>query len=476
MCQLHPHRVVFLVLLFCCSWQGGRGQSFNPLPIDKVMAFIDAHHLAMGTVAIAKDGVIIYSRQIGFASNRGVQKIPANDSTQYMIGSITKMFTAVMTLQLVEEKQLSLQTTLAQFYPKIPFADKITIAMLLGHHSGLPDYTTDAFEKMDRDSLYKTVGFNERPLSTNLGYLVSPISKDSILHVIENGRRHFPPGKGFAYNNSGYWLLSGIVEKVTGQSYQQNLQTRIIQRSGLLHTAAGIHYGKQGNQAKTYYYCDGWQQTADLYLPNARGAGDILSTPTDLIKFITGLYNGQLVSKASRDFMADFYQGDSTRLLQMGYGLESARFGEEIGIGHGGDTYGAHGAVLYFPGRHLSICCLLQGTSPGFDRNDMLELLYDAYLGRKLDFPTTDRYHMSALALKPLLGIYHSDGLALSVRVTRDCRTLRFSPAGQPEFYTNCTAPYSFANETFGLVFKFDSDGKTLHLFQHGKSYLFTKQ
>ncbi len=95
----------------------------------------------MGSGAIAKDGKIVYSRAIGYVD---MPNRKANTETQYRIGSISKVFTSVMVFQLVEEKKLKLDQPLSDFFPRIPNANRITIALMLNHHSGLHNFTDDA--------------------------------------------------------------------------------------------------------------------------------------------------------------------------------------------------------------------------------------------------------------------------------------------------------------------------------------------
>ena len=364
---------------------------FGIRQLDAALDFIEAHHLAMGSVAVAQNGKLLYQRTLALPAAVHEKGLPAAQlqgikhgqksrisSFVYTTGSITKMFTAVMILQLVQEGALKLDTKLSAYYPGIPQADSVTIEMLLRHRSGLPDYTVDKIESLDLDSLFSSVDYDYASLQTNLGWLVQPIAgpeqrKEATLHLIEQGKAHFKPNTDFEYNNSGYWLLAGIIEKCTGRSYSDNIKTRITSKLGLRHTLTAealLQKSGRGGSLKTrssYYYCDGWQLARDLYLPNVRGAGDILSTPEDLLQFMQGLYQGKLVAQKTLDKMADFYDADSSQPSQFGMGLERAIWQENtLAVGHSGDTYFNHGVVLYFPKTGLSICCLLNGLSPLF--------------------------------------------------------------------------------------------------------------
>src|SRR3954464_3902415 len=103
-------------------------QSVNRAQLDSFFNALDTHHLAIGSIMITSAGKSVYQRSFGKDQT---------DQTEYRIGSITKVFTAVMIYQLIEAKKLTLDTKLAAYYPELPNAEKITIAELLGHRSGL---------------------------------------------------------------------------------------------------------------------------------------------------------------------------------------------------------------------------------------------------------------------------------------------------------------------------------------------------
>src|SRR6202008_3308331 len=98
---------------------------------------------AMGSVVLAKNGEVVYSRAIGYAQVTAEVKRPADTATKYRIGSITKTFTSAMIFQLIEDKKISLTTTLDKFYPQFPNSRTITIGHMLSHRSGLFSFTND---------------------------------------------------------------------------------------------------------------------------------------------------------------------------------------------------------------------------------------------------------------------------------------------------------------------------------------------
>jgi len=159
----------------------------------------------MGSLTIAKDGNVVYTRAIGYAQIDRTTKKPLTAASRFRIASITKTFTAVMILQLVEEGKLKLTDTLDKLFPQVPNAKKITILQILSHRSGIPN--------VSRDQATWKPG--------------APVTKDEMLALIIKGTPEFEPDTKSAYSNSGYFLLGLILEKLTGKSYDQALEQRI---------------------------------------------------------------------------------------------------------------------------------------------------------------------------------------------------------------------------------------------------------
>ena len=147
---------------------------------------------AMGSLTIVKDGKVLYARAVGYGRIDGTEKDPLTAASRFRLGSITKMFTATMVLQLVEEGKLKLTDTLDKFYPQVPNARTITVAHLLAHRSGVPNVRRE--------------GQNANTL---------PMSHDDRLALFAKAKPDFEPGTKFRYSNSGYQLLGLILEKVT---------------------------------------------------------------------------------------------------------------------------------------------------------------------------------------------------------------------------------------------------------------------
>ncbi|MEO0688359.1 MAG: serine hydrolase domain-containing protein, partial [Cyanobacteria bacterium J06649_11] len=206
-------------------------QDFDRAKMDQYLNVLEQHNKAMFGLAIMDDGKMVYQKSIGNANVE--EAIQPNTDTQYRIGSITKVFTATLIFQLIEEGKLSLDTKLSTFYPEIKNADKITISHLLRHQSGIFNITN----RLDFRS-----------------YMSKPQTKEEMLKRLASLDSTFEPGSKGSYSNSGFILLGYIVEELTGNSYANELQKRIIQPLGLKRTNYGSALATSENHAKSYRY------------------------------------------------------------------------------------------------------------------------------------------------------------------------------------------------------------------------------
>src|SRR5687768_11937709 len=258
-------RIFSTALLIIALCGAAFSQTFDKAKLDKFLDTLAENNKAMGSLAIAKDGKILYTRAIGYSHVNGTEKTPSAVTTKYRIGSITKMFTAVMVMQLVEEGKLKLTDTLDKFYPQIPNAAKITIEQMLSHRSGIHSFTSDP----------------DFPT-----WLMNPKTQAELVEIIAKGKPDFEPDSKAAYSNPNFVLLGFIVEKLDKRSYQDALKSRITSKIGLKDTYIGGKTDVKNNETFSFNFADGWKvaTATDMSIPG--GAGALVSTPTDLTKFI----------------------------------------------------------------------------------------------------------------------------------------------------------------------------------------------
>src|SRR5688500_6875836 len=234
--------ILLTTLLTLALFAPADAQPLDKARLDRFFDRLAEKNKAMGSLAIVKDGDVVYTRAIGYGQISGTERKPLTAASRFRIASITKMFTATMILQLVEEGKLKLTDTLDKFFPQIPNAKKITIVQMLGHRSGIPNVRRDQNSQGNVNT--------------------TPITKDEMLALIAKATPDFEPDSKQSYSNSGYFLLGLILEKLTGKPYEEALKERITSKIGLrdTYTATGnIDVNK--NEALTYIHVGGdWKQ------------------------------------------------------------------------------------------------------------------------------------------------------------------------------------------------------------------------
>jgi len=178
-------------------------RQFDRQKMDNLLSLLSEKNKAILSIEIVEKGKQTYQNQTGFAFyDSAGQKVKADAQTQYRVGSITKMFTATLIMQLIEQDKLSLTTPLSDFYPEIKNAQEITIDHMLMHRSGLFNYTAD-------------VGFRE--------YASKPQSQVQMIGRFVNFEPEFKPGAKYSYSNTNYMLLGYIIEEIAGERYQRGV-------------------------------------------------------------------------------------------------------------------------------------------------------------------------------------------------------------------------------------------------------------
>ncbi|MEO0340374.1 MAG: serine hydrolase [Bacteroidota bacterium] len=316
-------------------------QNLDTAKLNKFFDQLEERQEAMGSITISKNKQVIYSKSIGFRyADRG-EKIEADTETNYRIWSITKLYTATMIMQLVEEGRLSLNTKLMDFYPQISNAASITIKDMLNHRSGIHDFIqNDGPEDWDAN-------------------IREPLTENFMVNHIAQYPPDFQPNEGFRYSNSNYLLLGYIIEKLDGNPYETSLYNRISAKLGMTSTYFGIGaLDTIENKAHSYRYLNKEWVAVDEgpfsgLIPAA--AGGIVSTSSDMNLFIEGLFSGKLVSQKSLNIMLpknEFY----------GLGVMQTTFSDsKIGYGHTGGFTASESSLFYYPQDSVSIAYATNG-------------------------------------------------------------------------------------------------------------------
>ncbi|MCW8875907.1 MAG: beta-lactamase family protein [Kangiellaceae bacterium] len=420
--------------------------------LDQFFEVLEKNNKAMLSVALSKDGEIVYQKQIGkFNVSKNLN---SNQDTKYRVGSITKIFAATVVMQLIEEGKLSLDTKLSKFFPQVKNAENITVEHLLGHRSGIYNFTNEA-------------GY--------FSYMTKKRTREQMLKIISDFSSDFEPGSKYAYSNSNYVLLGYIIEDVTKSSFADALNHRIVRKLGLKNTQYGAKIGTTQNEAYSYRFQSGsWvkAEETDMSIPHAAGA--VVSTPTDLTIFMHGLFSGKLVSNDSLASMKKIKDG-------YGKGLITFPFGQKQAFGHGGGIDGFVSNTAYFPEDGLALAATSNGLN--YEFNNMMIAILSAYYNVPFEIPNFDLkpIQLSVDKMKKLEGIYQTSSLPMDITVKLDGDNLTAQASGQSPFPLTSYSETEFRFDAAGIVMVFvDGTGKpsfdNFVLKQGGGKHLFSRK
>ena len=435
---------VLATVLSLALLASAQSQTLDTGKLDQFLDRLAAKNKGMGSLTLAKDGSVLYSRAFGYSYVNGTEKKPATTATKYRIASITKTYTAVMVFQLIEEGKLKLGDTLDRFFPQIPNAKTITIGHILGHRSGIQGLPPDG-----------SWGLQAR-------------TKDEVVARIAQGQPAFEPDARYQYSNEGYVLLGQIVEKAGGKSYGEALRARITAKIGLKDTYildAGTADASR-NESLSYRYLDGWKEAEEMDFSVPGGAGAILSTPTDMTTFIQAVFDLKLVSAASLKQMITMRDGEGMGMIPFSFGGKTF-----YGATGGGASSGAW--LAYDPEEKLALAYATNMKI--YPVVDIVRGAFDIYWNRPFAIPTFDAVEVSADVLDRYVGVYTAAGAPVKLTITRRGTTLYFQPPGESPVPLEATAQDKFKIDP-GVLFEFDAAKGQMTIKRPGGERVFTKE
>lgn len=421
-------------------------QSINKPKLDSLFNILAEKNKAMGSLTISKNGTVLYNKAIGYSFISDNEKKTSTNITKYRIGSISKMFTATMIFQLIEEGKIKLTTTLDTYFPNIPNANKITISNLLNHRSGIhnltdnPDYTT---------------------------WMTQPKTHDEILSIISKSKVDFQPNEKASYSNSNYIILGYIIEKISKQPYSKNLNERITSKIGLSNTYCGGSTNINANESFSYQFATYWKQLPETDMSIPGGAGSIVSTPTDLTKFIEALFSLRLISYNSLIQM-------KTMTDSYGMGMFQIPFYTKRAYGHNGGIDGFASNLAYFPEDSIAVAYCTNGQV--YPLNDILIGILSVCFNKDYSIPTFNAIFLKSADLNKYLGVYSSTQIPLKITITKDSIVLIAQATGQSSFPLEATEKDKFKFDQAGIKMEFNTEKNEMTLKQGGGNFLFTKE
>lgn len=300
--------------------------------IDSVLSVYDQGVVPGVSVSIAKNGKVIYSRNVGYADIEANKKI--DDKTLFCMASVSKQFTAACIVMLEQQGKLSLKDKLSKYFPDFPeYANTISIVHLLNHTSGIKDYLA---------------------LSMLRGHDDKDYTNEMVEDMLRVQGLDFEPGSTFSYSNSGYWFLVRIIEKVSGKSIIDFAQENIFRPLKMKNTQYTYDPYSVKHMSKGYVETDEGYEIEPQKQYLIAGAG-VVSSVQDMQKWLFEMYTQKVFGTSfwNRMLNEEFYDfgnnNFSTKGLFTGdyYGVKR--------IQHGGDIDGFHTVVECFPEQGVTV-------------------------------------------------------------------------------------------------------------------------
>lgn len=438
--------IAFVSVLFAFSVLNVDAQdnSFDANKLDSYFDAIKEHWY--GSVSVSKGGEVVFQKSVGFADvDAGIQ---ASADSRYLIGSISKMFTSYLVLNAVDEGLLSLSDDLSKYFPdsKIENADSITIDNLLYHRSGIHD----VFEGS----------------SDYLEWNTKPHTREQLIERIALAKSDFTPNSDCRYCNSGYILLTFILEKVYGKSYADLLQEKIAKPLNLQNTYYGGKIDPSANECRSYTYAGDWHLEPETDLSIPQGAGALVSTPSDLTKFAYALFTSE--------FGAKVVDRMKTVLGPLGRGLFPIPFYARIGFGHTGGIDGFSSVLCHFDEDDVVVAVCSNASD--FNQNDILIAILNTVYGIEYEIPSFTCVELSAEQLESYTGVYSSEALHMDLTITTNGKILYGQATGQTVFALTSKSDGQFECLKAGLVIDIDVAERKLTLYQGGGKFEFLKK
>ncbi len=389
--------------------------------VEQILSKFHEYDDFQGVVLVAESGKVLHRGAYGLANREW--NIPNTVDTKFDIASLSKQFTAMLILQLVEEGKVNLDSTISAYYPayRKDTGHKVTIRQLLSHQSGIPNYTSLPFVWSDS--------------------LQNKYSKDEVVRKFGSGELEFTPGSSYQYNNTGYLILSLVIEQVTGKDYETVLTERILQPLGLTNTgvdqrqeviykrASGYVINKHQSDLAQFENVDG------MFMQNLQGAGNLYATIDDLFTWDRALYTDQLLSKKLLNEMQSPHTEERPGWISpytntYGYGVGIA----EVGLGKKKDT------KMVFHSGHI------KGFSCYFAR--FVEDGHTIILLSNIGNVSTERMNDIAQEIKNVLYSlpYHIPERSLSVEMIKIIESEGIDAAIRQFYELKKSFPYDFKN------------------------------
>jgi CubicO group peptidase (beta-lactamase class C family) len=415
--------------------------------IDQYLASAWKAYKFNGVALVALKGKILFHKAYGW---KNFAARTYNDtSTRFPILSITKSFTSIIILKLQEQKKLSLKDPVSKYLPWVSNGDKITIEQLLTHTSGIHNYTDDISEE---DS----------------ALVNHPVAYQRVVDIFNNKPFIFEPGKGFSYNNSGYYLAGLIIEKASGASYWQNVRDLIFGPLGMNNSGFDFNHQPENSRAIGYQFLNASQQKPYTYLDStvSYSAGAIYSTTGDMFRWALAIANKEILSSKS------WKMAFTRKASDYGIGFRINNFFGRDYIKHEGGYPGFASEFIYYPKEDVTIILLRNSGNYGQDIWPVTMGISSIIFGLPYDlWKNRPEVKLQDNQLREKSGKYAAGKVRLELRV-KEHRPYMILSDGT-EFPLLAESENVLYLENFNTELRFDGGALIIH--EHGKDQVLKK-
>jgi CubicO group peptidase (beta-lactamase class C family) len=436
-CALAVFAALFVILPGCSSEKHDTAVASY---IDSLMNTSFKPGQPGAVILVAKDGIPVFRKAYGRANME--LSVPNKPENVFAIASMTKQFTAVCILQLVQQGKVSLQDDIRKYLPNYNTQGRVvTIEHLLTHSNGVPNITM-------------------RPDFGRRG-VVEP-SEEELLGCVMTDSLLFEPGSDCSYNDFGYTLAALIVERVSGISYSEYLQKNIFEPLGMKSSTSGTR------ERSIPLLVSGYSSAGDTLFRPAEyfswrwnlGMGDIVTCVDDLLKWDEALYTDKLLSQDLLKKAWSPYILADGRKTNYGYGWAVSQFEDMQMIWHPGGMEGFRSISIRIPSQHLFVAAMSNNGSTGAILSRAKDIALKV-AGRLAATPSFQR--LTAEQLQEYSGVYETrqNGLFVLANQTRG------------KVYRNVTVQDTLlvAQRTGGPKTKLHNVGKDLFMFEGSQTY-----
>jgi len=332
-------------------------------------------------VMVGKNDKVIYRKAFGLANTE--LNISMQPGMLFRIGSMTKQYTAIAVLQLVEQGKISLDDSIQKYIKDFPSKGyTITIENLLTNTSGIKDYLSEISNPSKQKESYTP--------------------KDGV-DYIKDDSLNFKPGSDYKYSNSNFYLLGYIIELVSGETYEKYLQENVLDKAGLKNTFYIDPTINIPDMSQGYSKLDGKIEKATLQpIDIMYSAGGLVSNADDIYKWHQALYNHQLVKKETLDKATTPFRFPDGTFSEYGYGWFIKNIDGSKTIEHSGSTDGFQSDEIYLPNENVFVVALYNCYEADMDWQVLTNDIARVALGK----PLNNEVKVKEDVLKGYVGIY----------------------------------------------------------------------